>query len=217
MTFVAGSWVVPAATPGASSTTTYYSSFWVGIDGFNSGTVEQIGTDSDIRGTTASYYAWFEFYPSPMYAVSTVVVKPGDIISASVTYTSSSSGRGFGRSSSTFKVTITDTTTGRSFSTTGSVSNAARSSAEWIAEAPSSYRGVLPLADFGKVNFGSASTGVAGTCSATVNGVSGSIVSFGSAVQQITMVTSADATKASPSALSSDGTSFSVAWASAGP
>ena len=39
VSYVAGSWVVPTA----SSKTNGYSSVWVGIDGYNSSTVEQIG------------------------------------------------------------------------------------------------------------------------------------------------------------------------------
>jgi len=217
VTKVQGSWVVPSVI----GSSTAYSSFWVGIDGFNSGTVEQIGTDSDISGGKPVYYAWFEFYPSPMSTITTLAIKPGDTISASVTYSGSSgsSGRGsFGRASSIFTVTISDGRTGKSFTTTGTVSNAAMSSAEWIAEAPSSYRGVLPLASFGTVNFGMDTTAVAGTCYATISGVNGKISSFGSAVQTITMVTNrGTATKASPSSLSTDGTSFSVTWKSAGP
>jgi hypothetical protein len=42
------------------------------------------------------------------------------------------------------------------------VSAAARSSAEWIAEASSSGE-ILPLADFGTALFGKDSTGIAGT------------------------------------------------------
>src|SRR5262249_10307797 len=66
-----GAWIVPAATCGtAENDTSGYASFWVGIDGFSSNTVEQIGTDSDcvsLNGRTTSdptYYAWFEFYPA---------------------------------------------------------------------------------------------------------------------------------------------------------
>jgi hypothetical protein len=202
VTSVQGSWVVPTVT----GTKTAYSSFWVGIDGFNSSTVEQIGTDSDIKNGKPAYYAWYEFYPNPMVEISIVTISPGDIISASVTY-----------SGSTFTVSITDDNTGKSFSTSGKVRNAARSSAEWIAEAPSSMRGVLPLANFGTVNFGQDTTLISGTCYATISGVTGSVGSFGSAVQKITMVTNRGATKASPSPLSSDGTSFSVTWVSAGP
>jgi hypothetical protein len=152
-----------------------------------------------------------------MYQIS-LSIKPGDAISANVAYTGTS-GRGFfGRQSSAFTVTIKDVTTGKSYTTTGTVSNAARSSAEYIAEAPSSYRGVLPLANFGTINYGTDTTSVTGTCYATINGVNGPFGSFGTAVQQITMVTNAGATKALPSATpSTDGTSFSVAWKSAGP
>lgn len=137
-------------------------------------------------------------------------------MSASVTYSGTSRGF-FGRTSSVFTVTITDKTSGKSYTTTGSVSNAAMSSAEWIAEAPSSSRGVLPLANFGTVNFGQDYTSISPTCYATISGISGTINSFGTAVQQITMVTSKGVTKASPSLLSVDGTSFQDTWASAGP
>jgi hypothetical protein len=34
------------------------SAFWVGLDGFTSTSVEQIGTDSDCNAGTPSYYAW---------------------------------------------------------------------------------------------------------------------------------------------------------------
>ena len=68
----------------------------------------------------------------------------------------------FGRSTSEFTITITDESTahGWTYSTSSSVSGAARSSAEWIAEAPSSSSGVLPLANFGNtpgVSFSSCS------------------------------------------------------------
>ena len=41
-----------------------YSSFWVGIDGYSSSSVEQLGTDSDCAGNTPDYYAWWEMYPA---------------------------------------------------------------------------------------------------------------------------------------------------------
>jgi hypothetical protein len=198
VTSVSGSWVVPTVTGGRR--TTAYSSFWVGIDGFSSSTVEQIGTDSDMQRGRAVYYAWYEFYPNPMYQIS-MTIHPGDVITASVTY-----------SSGVFKVTITDKNSGATFSTSATVTSAAESSAEWIAEAPSSYFGVLPLANFGTVKLGQDYTAISGTCYATVSGTSGSIGSFGSSVQQITMVTSGGTVKALPSSLSSDGTSFTVTW-----
>ncbi len=192
-----GSWTVPAIV-GSCPSSNQYSSFWVGIDGFNSGSVEQTGTDSDCQNSTPTYYAWYEFYPHPLFIINGLTVRPGDTMSAEANYAGGS-----------FTVTITDATTGHSFSKSSKVSSAQRSSAEWIAEAPSSSGGVLPLADFGTVNFG--------LNYATVSGKTGAISSFGSSVQTITMVSNSGATKASPSNLSSDGTSFSVTWVSSGP
>jgi hypothetical protein len=195
---VKGSWKVPAIV-GACPITNQYSSFWVGIDGISSSTVEQIGTDSDCQRGSPVYYAWYEFYPSRGYGV--FYVNPGDTISAEVNY-----------SNDTFTVSILDVTSGKSFSTSGRVRSAQRSSAEWVAEAPSYRRISLPLANFGTVYFGSDNTGVNSTCYSTVSGATGTIASFGSSVQQITMVTSSGATRAQPSGLSGDGTSFSIKW-----
>ena len=193
-----GSWTVPPI-QGSCPSTNQYSSFWVGIDGFNSGTVEQTGTDSDCQNGAPTYYAWFEFYPHPSFLINGMTITPGDHITAQASFS--------GRS---FTVTITDTTTGASFSTSSRVRSAQRSSAEWIAEAPSSSGGVLPLADFGTVSF-SADT-------ATLNGGTGTIGSFGSNVQVITMVSNSGAVKAQPSSLSgTNGDSFSVTWKSSGP
>ena len=201
-----GSWIVPAI-QGSCSATNQYSSFWVGIDGYNSGTLEQTGTDSDCQGGSPTYYAWYEFYPHTSFIFSGLTIHPGDKISAEAHFS--------GRS---FTVTITDTTTGQSASKSSRVNSAQRSSAEWIAEAPSSSGRVLPLADLGAASFGTDNTGISSTNFATINGSTGAIGSFGSVnIHQITMVTSGGATKASPSALSADGTSFTVKWVSSGP
>jgi hypothetical protein len=117
---------------------------------------------------------------------------------------------------SEFTITIKNETTGRSFSKSAKVSGAQRSSAEWIAEAPCCTRrgGILPLADFGTVLLGDDNTGVTNTNDATDSSTSGPISAFGSDVDVITMVSARGATEAVPSALTSDGTSFSVAWKS---
>lgn len=195
---VKGSWKVPAIV-GACPTRNQYSSFWVGIDGVSSSTVEQIGTDSVCQNGSPVYYAWYEFYPFRNYDI--FYVNPDDTISAEVSY-----------SNGTFTVSIVDVTSGKSFSTSGRVRSAQRLSAEWIAEAPSSRRISLPLADFGTAYFGFDNTGINSTCYATVSGATGTIASFASSVQQITMVTPSGTTKAQPSSLSSDGTSFSIEW-----
>jgi Peptidase A4 family len=202
-TVAKGSWTIP--TVNCSTTPNTYSSFWVGIDGYSSSTVEQTGTDSDCDGRTPSYYAWYEFYPAGSVLISSVPVSPGNQMSASVTF-----------SGSLFTITITNETTGKSYSKSSTVSGAARSSAEWIAEAPCCTRrgGILPLADFGTVDFGQDYTNVSGTNDATDSSISGDIAAYGSAVNSITMVSSRGAQEAVPSALSSDGTSFTVAWKS---
>jgi hypothetical protein len=41
-----------------------YSSFWVGLDGYSSDSVEQTGTEADCVGKTAEYSAWYELYPA---------------------------------------------------------------------------------------------------------------------------------------------------------
>jgi hypothetical protein len=89
------------------------------------------------------------------------------------------------------------------------VPNAKRNSAEWIAEAPSNAKNILPLSQFGSVFFGKYYTGVAKTNFATVGGTTGAIGSF-SKVSQIVMVKQDGAIKALPSPLSSDGASFAV-------
>jgi len=57
-----GSWVQPAVT--CSRRQTAYSSFWVGLDGANSNSVEQLGTDSDCSRGTPTYYAWWRCSPT---------------------------------------------------------------------------------------------------------------------------------------------------------
>jgi hypothetical protein len=66
VTSVSGSWTVPAL---SASTDQTYCSIWVGIDGFSSSTVEQIGTEHDWSGRSQSNYAWFEMYPSGSYEI----------------------------------------------------------------------------------------------------------------------------------------------------
>lgn|SRR5487761_1688402 len=197
-----GSWVVPSVTcPKRGST---YAAFWVGIDGFSSSTVEQTGVLAQCSRGRAAYSAWYEFYPAGMVTIS-MSVKPNDKVFAEVQSTGTSG---------QFTVSITDGS--QTFSKTSTVSGAQMSSAEWIAEAPSSCSifgcSVLPLANFGTAYFGQDNTGISQTGYATVNSVSGSIGSFGSSVQEITMVTNSGTIKAQPSALSSDGTSFSITW-----
>ena len=144
-TSVSSSWTEPA---GKCSSGQQYSSFWVGLDGYNSSTVEQTGSEVDCSGSTPQYYSWYEMYPA--YPVNfSNRVRPGDHFTGSVTYAGSNK----------FTLKLSDTTQGWSHTVSKTLSGAARSSAEVIAEAPccTSSGGILPLADFGTVNFTGAS------------------------------------------------------------
>jgi hypothetical protein len=210
ITDVKGSWIVPAVNCPTVPTSprsrnqgqqNQYAAFWVGIDGYSSSTVEQVGTDSDCDAGKPQYYAWFEFYPHPSYSVNNFPVEPNDRISAEVSYNSSTK---------LFTVTLADETSGRSFSTSTSIPSAARSSAEWIAEAPSSGSTTLSLADFGTVDFGQNYTSVGNTCYATVNGTASPIGSF-STNEAITMVSASGADEAVPGSLVNLA-SFVISW-----
>jgi hypothetical protein len=198
---VKASWYVPSVSCPLSPN--QYASFWVGIDGYTSNTVEQIGTDSDCQNGTPVYYVWYEFYPHWAYTVNTVPINPSDKIIAEVSVTKG-----------TFTVSLTNQTTGKAFQISQKMNNADRSSAEWIAEAPWSG-GVLPLANFNKAQFGSYYTNVQGTSSATVNGITAPIGSFANNIA-ITMVDKDGLPKAQPSGLT-NGSSFSIDWVKAGP
>jgi hypothetical protein len=73
---------------GPRSRGSQYSSFWVGLDGYSSSSVEQTGSDTDCSGGRAVYYAWYEMYPNPSVSYSNTV-RPGDQFNASVTYAGS--------------------------------------------------------------------------------------------------------------------------------
>src|SRR5216110_3205858 len=103
-TNVTSSWTQPTA---SCTSATTYSSFWVGLDGDGSNTVEQTGTSADCSSGRPSYYAWYEMYPK--YPVNlSLAIRPGDRMTGSVTVS------GGGR----FVLTITNNTTGGSFTTT---------------------------------------------------------------------------------------------------
>ena len=161
-----------------------YSSFWVGLDGYSSDSVEQTGTEADCDGKTAEYSAWYELYPADPVTYSNTV-KPGDVITETVTFSGTD----------TYTMTIKDATEGWTKTTKKTSKGHARSSAEVIAEAPYSG-GVLPLADFGTVNFSGS----------TVDG--SSLSSF--SPTGMDMATSGGVAEATIGALS--GGSFSDTW-----
>jgi len=198
---VAGSWTEPTAS--CPSKQAQEAAFWVGIDGFSASdpTVEQIGTDSDCakgRGGKVGgprYYACYQMFPQPVVVLSPFVypVAPGDSINASV----SASGL-------TYTLTISDGSRWRYSMNQTSRTQPRNSSAEWIAETPTSCSArckPLPLADFGSMAFTGAS--------ANHQVISAS----GFTNYQITMTTkNSRAIRAQPSALGFGGSVFAVTW-----
>ncbi len=187
---VKGSWIVPTLDC-TNATSNTYSSAWVGIDGYSDNSVEQIGTEQDCINGKPSYYAWYEMYPKPSFKIK-VPVNAGDNISAEVQYAGNNK----------FILAITNNTANKTFTTTQKA-KAQRQSAEWIMEAPWSG-GVLPLADFGTIQFSNSY--------ATINGHTGTISDSVWQNDPITMQNSSGSPKATPSTLSGDGSSFSVLW-----
>ena len=182
---VSASWTEPTATC-TSRRGSQYASFWVGLDGYSSNSVEQTGTDSDCAGRTPQYYGWYEMYPAyPVNFPNTV--RPGDAMSASVTFSGTT----------TYTLVLHDATQNWTQTVVQNESGLARSSAEVITEAPSSNTGVLPLANFGTVSYSVSAAN--GTSLGTQNPV------------QIIMVNNSGQQKDSTSSISSGG-AFSNTW-----
>jgi Peptidase A4 family len=210
-TDVTGSWVQPAVTctPGQES----YSAFWVGLGGFSadSQALEQIGTESncDARGN-AVYDAWYEIVPAPSIPMK-MVVRPGDRITAAVLVQGGTQVI-LQLTNNTRRVRITKRVT---------VTEPDLTSAEWIAEAPSSCTSqgrcsTLPLANFGSMSFTrSAATG--GAHAGTISDPAWNASSIELAERSIggldpSFTQNRSSSGAAPSELSADGRGFSVAW-----
>jgi hypothetical protein len=194
VTAISGYWVIPAVAASCGSNT--YSSIWVGIDGYTSPTVEQIGTEQDWSNGEQQNYAWFEMYPNASFEIVGFPTNVGDLISGLIQYIGSG----------IFVLTISNHTQQVTYTVPAQNTislTAQRSSAEWIVEAPS-LNGVLPLANFGTVNLSS--------CVAVIGSNIGAINSTNWQNTSLTMVTSDNVTKALPSDLSSNGENFSVTW-----
>lgn len=214
---VSGSWTQPSV----SSSTQGYSAFWVGLGGAGqqSQSLEQVGTAADHVNGQTNYYAWYELVPDSEQKLN-LAVHPGDQMSGSVTVNGTD-----------VTVSLSNKTTGQSVTKNLKMSDPDTSSAEWIAEAPSaqSQSGdlqTLPLANFGNVTFTNTS--------ATAGGHTGSISDPNWALQQVNLqpsgaigalggggrftpaglegVAQSSSAGASASAVSGDGSSFTVSY-----
>lgn len=182
-------WVVPSV---ARSSKPTYDSQWVGIDGFNNSNLIQTGTETDYYNGSAHYSAWWEILPAAETPISSITVHPGDHMSASIAKGSGSS----------WTITISDTTTGKSFTTTQSYTGPG-TSVEWIEEAPTVGGHVATLA-----HYSSPDTFDPGTANGVAPGLTAN--DGGDMVQQHKQVST-------PSAPDSDKDGFNMAYGSSAP
>ncbi|MEA2641246.1 MAG: hypothetical protein QOF51_2640 [Chloroflexota bacterium] len=181
-------WTIPTLT---CNGTTSFSSAWVGIDGYASGTVEQIGTWHYCVYGKAFYGAFAQMYPSPA-VFPHFLLHPGDVVQAAVHYQGGDS----------FAVSLKNVTTGASYGTTMTQRNAQRSSAEWVVENPSFNGNTHQLANFSPVLFTNAG--------ATINGSAGVINDLRWRNAPLVMLGVSGLHLAAPVPLSLGGSSFLV-------
>jgi Peptidase A4 family len=162
---------------------------WVGIGGLRSRDLIQAGTQQIASGSgSVTYQAWFEKLPDVSHAVPLTIL-PGHTVSVSIDLQAPDS----------WLITLTNQSTGQTLLRTEEYSST-HSSAEWIQEAPFARRRVLPLTEFGAINFSAAS--------AVRDGTSLTLADLGA--RAISLIDNNRRALAVPSPLGIDGASFSV-------
>ena len=209
-TDVTGSWAQTKATCDTGETTS--SAFWVGLGGADETAqgLEQLGTEADCTAAgKMSYSAWYELLPADPVKLK-MKIRPGDKITAAVLSVGQQ-----------IVFSLKDLTRHTRFSKrVAFVDPLDLGSAEWIAEAPAACTAggrrcrIVPLTNFGTVTF----TGAA----AIGSGHPGTISDPTWSTAQVALVPesmrapsfggASNTHGASPSSLSPDGRSFSVAW-----
>ncbi len=187
-TQVSGTWTVPQFNADNSGG---IDAAWVGIGGVRSRDLIQAGTQQTVSGSGRTQYeAWIEMLPRASRPVP-LQVHGGDSVTVNISE----------QSPNQWQIQFTNNTTGQTYNTMQQYTSS-HSSAEWVEEAPSGGRGggVLPLDNFGSIQFSNGST--------TNNGQSVSIQAAGA--RAITMIGDGDQQLAVPSALGADGASFTV-------
>jgi hypothetical protein len=144
-----GTFTVPDVAKGTGSASYWAASAWVGIDGDTyQNAILQAGVDFEITSSgSKSFDAWYEYYPDYAYEFSGLSISEGDVISVSITVSSSTKG----------VVVVDNESTGVSKTKTLSAPEATASlggqNAEWIVEDFLSGSSMVPFADFNTVTF----------------------------------------------------------------
>jgi hypothetical protein len=138
-TSVGSSWVEPKV----ACTSTGIVAFWVGLDGWGSGSVEQDGTGVDCTSGSPSYFAWWETYPQDPMEDYTDPVAPGDVFDSTVSYL------GAGQ----YELDLTDVSKGWAEHHKVLSPGTLNASAEIVAEAVTEGVSISAVPDFGAVRF----------------------------------------------------------------
>jgi hypothetical protein len=145
-TSVQSSWIEPSVNCSRGNGSAV---FWVGLDGWGSGTVEQTGTEADCSSGSPSYSAWWETYPNNSIQTYPDTVQPGDSMTAKVTF----------RGNDNYDINLVDNTRGwTEDNPQQGASGADNQSAEIVGETPGYGNNTYAaLPDFGTANFTSSS------------------------------------------------------------
>jgi hypothetical protein len=162
-TTVTGTFTVPTpkVPTGGSAAKTYSASAWVGIDGDTcSSAILQTGIDFNVKGSSVSYDAWYEWYPQVAHDFTGITMEAGHKITVTVTASSKKTGT----------AVIKNETTGKSVthSFTSATASLCETNAEWIVEDFEEGSSLVPFADFGTVTFEDATVNGQGVTGATI-------------------------------------------------
>jgi hypothetical protein len=151
-TSASSTWVVPEVTfLGVEAV----SLNWVGIGGYCKGkkcrkpdnTLIQLGTlQAAVSDTETDYIAWYELIPGSIIQINQLEVNPGDVITASL------SCAGKCKNKQKWTLSLEDVTTSQSWSQLFTYKSS-KLSVDYIEEAPTGNKGILPLADYGTTIF----------------------------------------------------------------
>jgi hypothetical protein len=133
---VSATWRVPKAKQHKAGEAEY-SSTWIGIGGgcvdancqITDSTLIQAGTEQDVDASgAASYSAWYEFIPEPATPIPSLTIHAGDRMYVSIAETSSGS--------EMWDFTVSDVTTGETFTLNAQPYTSSYLTVEWIEETP---------------------------------------------------------------------------------
>lgn len=117
---------------------------WTGIDGIGCGVATlQVGLRLAAAENFASYDAWYRWYPGPLVIMEGLSLHPGDDLQLTLLLANSSTGI----------VQVINYSSHESNFATISGPPLCQQSVGWMVERLSSSGGLLPLPDFGRLNF----------------------------------------------------------------